>query len=91
MVPFRKMHGLGTDFVVLVARARPLHAQAPVLLSRGVGILEDNGFASLALDAKRDFVARYGVDSEFRRAKLIDAQQHTPVAISDFPLVEVRS
>ena len=29
-------------------------------------------------------------ESEFRRARLIDAQQDTPLAIEDFPLVEVR-
>ncbi len=50
------------------ARARPLHAQAPVLLSRVIDTYEKNGFGSLALDAKKDYVARYGVDSEFRRA-----------------------
>jgi cellulose synthase operon protein C len=50
------------------ARARPLHAQAPVLLSRVVDTYEKNGFGSLALDAKKDYVSRFGVDSEFRRA-----------------------
>lgn len=30
-------------------------------------------------------------DDEFRRAKLIDAQQDVPAAITHFPLVEVRS
>lgn len=30
-------------------------------------------------------------EDEFRRAKLADAQQATPLAITDFPLVEVRS
>jgi hypothetical protein len=29
-------------------------------------------------------------ESEFRRARLIDAQQDSPLAIDDFPLVEVR-
>ncbi len=29
-------------------------------------------------------------ESEFRRARLIDAQQDSPLAIEDFPLVEVR-
>ncbi len=40
--------------------------------------------------ARAQFLFRLAED-EFRRAKLIDAQQHTPPAISDFPLVEVRS
>ncbi|HTH18303.1 MAG TPA: hypothetical protein VL974_16715 [Magnetospirillum sp.] len=30
-------------------------------------------------------------EDEFRRAKLADGQQDTPLAITDFPLVEVRS
>ena len=38
---------------------------------------------------RAQFLFRLAED-EFRRAKLIDAQQHTPPAISDFPLVEVR-
>lgn len=50
------------------ARAHPLHAQAPVMLSRVIDTYEKNGFGSLALDAKKDFVERYGVASEFRRA-----------------------
>ncbi|RAU23806.1 hypothetical protein CU669_01580 [Paramagnetospirillum kuznetsovii] len=39
---------------------------------------------------RAQFLFRLAED-EFRRAKLIDGQQHTPPAISDFPLVEVRS
>ena len=29
-------------------------------------------------------------ETEFRRAKLIDAQQDTPLAVEDFPLITVR-
>jgi TolA-binding protein len=50
------------------ARVRPMHAQAPVFLSRVIEIHEGHGFATLALQAKKDYVARYGLDSEFRRA-----------------------
>jgi len=50
------------------ARVRPLHAQAPVLQARVIEIYEKTGFASLALEAKREYVTRYGVSSEFRRA-----------------------
>lgn len=50
------------------ARLRPLHAQAPQLQARVIEIYQRNGFANLALDAKKDYVTRYGVDSEFRRA-----------------------
>lgn len=50
------------------ARLRPLHAQAPQLQARVIEIYQRNGFANLALEAKKDYVTRYGVDSEFRRA-----------------------
>jgi cellulose synthase operon protein C len=50
------------------ARLNPLHAQAPVLQARVIGIYQQNGFAMLALDAKKDYAGRYGVTSEFRRA-----------------------
>lgn len=39
---------------------------------------------------RAQFLFRLAED-EFRRAKLIDGQQHTPLAICDFPLVDVRS
>lgn len=50
------------------ARRQPLHAQAPVLQARVIEIYEDTGFAGQALDAKKDYVSRYGAASEFRRA-----------------------
>ena len=50
------------------ARRQPLHAQAPQLQARVIGIYEQAGFATLALDAKKEYVSRYGIDSEFRRA-----------------------
>ena len=50
------------------ARRFPLHAQAPVLQARVIDIYEGAGFATLALDAKKDYVSRYGAGSEFRRA-----------------------
>jgi len=59
------------DTLALFARERPLHARAPQMLSRVIEILERNGFATLALDAKKDFVVRYGRTSELRAA---DAQ-----------------
>lgn len=49
-------------------RRHPLHAQAPVLQARVIDIYQQTGFANLALDAKKDYVSRYGIDSEFRRA-----------------------
>ncbi|HRI18469.1 MAG TPA: tetratricopeptide repeat protein, partial [Burkholderiaceae bacterium] len=49
-------------------RREPLHAQAPVLQARVIEIYAQGSFATLALEAKKDYVTRYGVDSEFRRA-----------------------
>ncbi len=67
------------DTFATFARLRPLHAKAPVLLSRVIDTYESTGFATLALDAKRDYVARYGVDSEFRRANPEGWQQAQPL------------
>lgn len=56
------------DTLALFVRRQPLHAQAPLLQARVIEIYENNGFETLALQAKKDHVLRYGVDSEFRRA-----------------------
>jgi TolA-binding protein len=56
------------DTFGLFARRNPLHAQAPQLQARVIEIYEKNGFATLALDAKKEYVARYGSKSEFRQA-----------------------
>jgi len=50
------------------AKREPLHAQAPQLQARVIDIYQGAGFSSLALDAKKDYVSRYGVNSEFRKA-----------------------
>ncbi len=50
------------------SKREPLHAQAPQLQARVIDIYQNNGFANLALDAKKDYVSRYGVQGEFRRA-----------------------
>ena len=49
------------------ARRQPLHAQAPVLQARVIGIYERSGLPTLALGAKKEYVQRYGAASEFRR------------------------
>ena len=54
------------DTFAAFARQRPLHPQAPVLLARVVSTFETHGFATAALAAKRDHVARYGRDSALR-------------------------
>ncbi|HEV7915436.1 MAG TPA: tetratricopeptide repeat protein, partial [Albitalea sp.] len=56
------------DTFGLFARRQPLHEQAPVLQTRVIEIYQQAGFANQALEAKKDYVSRYGVDSEFRRA-----------------------
>ena len=56
------------DTLATFARRHPLHAQAPVLQARVIDIYQRSGFANLALEAKKEYVARYGVASEFRRA-----------------------
>ncbi len=56
------------DSLAAFARVRPLHAQAPVFLSHVIEIHEKNGFAALALQSKKDYVARYGLDSGFQSA-----------------------
>ncbi|MBL8330427.1 MAG: tetratricopeptide repeat protein [Rubrivivax sp.] len=50
------------------ARRHPRHAQAPRLQARVIDIYAGSGFAQLALEAKRDYVERYGPASDFRRA-----------------------
>ncbi|AKJ29233.1 tetratricopeptide repeat protein [Caldimonas brevitalea] len=56
------------DTLGAFTRRHPLHAQAPVLQARVIEIYQQAGFATLALDAKKAYVAHYGIDSEFRRA-----------------------
>lgn len=56
------------DTLAAFVRRQPLHVQAPLLQARVIDILAGAGFETLALDAKRNHVLRYGADSEFRRA-----------------------
>ena len=56
------------DTFSLFARQQPLHAQAPQLQARVIDLYQRTGFANQALQAKKDYVVRYGVDSDFRRA-----------------------
>lgn len=56
------------DTLAFYARLRPLATPAPELLARVIEIHESRGFPTLALEAKRDFVSRYGRTSEFRQA-----------------------
>lgn len=56
------------DTMGAFAARHPLHAQAPVMQARVIDIYQRTGFATLALDAKKDYVSRYGIDGAFRRA-----------------------
>jgi len=56
------------DTFVAFARRQPLHAQAPQLQARVIDIYQRGGFVNQALEAKKDYVTRYGIDSEFSRA-----------------------
>jgi tetratricopeptide (TPR) repeat protein len=67
------------DTFALFARHNPLHAQAPQLQARVIEIYQGAGFATLALDAKKDYVARYGVESEFRRANAAGWERAQPL------------
>ena len=55
------------DTFATFARLRPLHAKAPALLGRVIQTYQEHGFENLALAAQRDYVAHYGIDSDFRR------------------------
>jgi TolA-binding protein len=57
----------------------PLHAQAPLMQARVIDIYQQTGFAMLALDAKKDYVSRYGIDSEFRRANAAGWERAQPL------------
>ncbi len=56
------------DTFAAFAQRQPLHVQAPVLQSRVIEIYQKGGFGTLALEAKKDYVAHYGARGEFKRA-----------------------
>jgi len=56
------------DTFTLFARQNPLHGKAPVLQARVIEIYAQNGFATLALQAKKEYVLHYGSDSAYRTA-----------------------
>jgi len=55
------------DTFNLFASIRPLDQQAPALKARVIDIYEANGFATLALQSKKEYVTLYGHDSEFKK------------------------
>ena len=56
------------DTYAAFVKRNPMHAQAPLLQAKVIDIYEEGGLPTLALDAKREYVGRYGVNSEFRKA-----------------------
>jgi tetratricopeptide (TPR) repeat protein len=56
------------DTYASFARLNPLDAQAPSMQAQVIAIDQEAGFDQLALAAKKDYVAQYGLDGEFRKA-----------------------
>jgi TolA-binding protein len=56
------------DTFIAFAHRYPLHAQAPLFEARVIEIYQKTGFATLALAAKKEYVAQYGARSKFRQA-----------------------
>jgi TolA-binding protein len=50
------------------AQRSPSHPEAPVLQARVIDIYATAGFATLALEAKKQYVTHYGVGSEYQRS-----------------------
>jgi TolA-binding protein len=48
-------------------RRYPTHPQAPLLQAKVIEAYQQAGFASLALEAKKEFATRYGIHSDFRQ------------------------
>ncbi len=57
----------GAEVFNAFARLYPTHPQAPPLQSRVIQAYQQAGFPALAIEAKKEFVVRYGTNSEFRR------------------------
>jgi TolA-binding protein len=50
------------------ALKHPSHPQAPVMQARVIDIYAAGGFATLALEAKKQYVSNYGVGSDYQRS-----------------------
>lgn len=61
------------------AQRQPLHARAPAMQARVIDIYSQGGFETLALEAKKNYVARYGARSEFARANPSAWQANLPL------------
>lgn len=61
------------DTYTAFARRYPMHPQAPLFQIKVIDAYSQAGFASLALDAKQEFVLRYGVNSDYRKHSEVQA------------------
>jgi TolA-binding protein len=61
----------GANALNAFARRYPANPQSPFMQSRVIQAYQQAGFAALALEAKKEFVVRYGVNSEFQRANTV--------------------
>lgn len=67
------------DTFAAFAQRQPLHARAPSMQARVIDIYAKGGFETLALEAKKSYVARYGARSEFARANPAAWQASLPL------------
>ncbi|HEY4038216.1 MAG TPA: tetratricopeptide repeat protein [Burkholderiaceae bacterium] len=56
-----------SDTLLAFAHRYPLHPQSPLMEARVIQIYQKSGFSSLALNAKKEYVAQYGAHSRFRQ------------------------
>lgn len=66
------------DTLAAFAQAHPLHPLAPALQAEVIAIYSTAGFEQLALQAKKDFVARYAPGSAFATAQPEAWQRSAP-------------
>lgn len=67
------------DTFAAFVRRNPQHAQAPLMQARVIAIYEQAGFGNMALDAKKEYVVHYGVDSDFRKVNAAGWTQAEPI------------
>ena len=70
------------DTFAAFARRNPLNPQAPLLQARVIDIYQRSGFATLALEGKKEYVERYGVRSELRNTNPAGWERAQPLVKS---------
>jgi cellulose synthase operon protein C len=72
------------DTFLAFSHRYPTHAQAPLLQARVIEIYQKTGFATLALAAKKDYVAQYSARSKFRQDNPVAWEQRVqPIVKAD--------